>query len=118
MAANCVAEPSAQISSLRLEAAETPQSARRQLPVATFACPFAARPRHCSSGQQLANPSEEGLWPRHKPGGQILRQNVLVQLRPYGTCRQNCLDFGREQQLPFSNGVIKRLDAETIARQQ
>jgi hypothetical protein len=70
-----------------------------------------------SPGEQPPHASEERLLPRHVAVGQELRHGGLVEPGPQPR-REQRLDLGGEQQLALVDGVVERLDAQPVAREQ
>ena len=118
MAAHRIAKASSKLRRLLNQRARGSVRWRRELPIAVFTKPFLCRPTQRSSGQELANAAEEGLFTRDESRRQILRKDGLIQDRLNVSGCQDGFDFRAEQQPPISDHVVEGFDPQAIPGQQ
>src|SRR6266511_4655657 len=121
MAAHRGLEPLAQLLTPRLEpgaVSVAPVGPEWQTPVAPLLEPLARRPGEGAARLELSHPAEEGLGARDEAGGEELGQHCLVELWAEAPGNQDGLDLRREEQLPVRDGIVERLDPETVPRQE
>src|SRR5262249_49584626 len=79
----------------------------------------AVPPRPRVTGHQTSDASKERLFSRRRVIGQIIGQRGVIDLRRDGARLDERLDLRREVERALAvQRVIKRLDAQPVARQQ
>ena len=71
---------------------------------------------HAVRGCELENALEEGLWQRAELEAQVLLERLAIELSGIGGVLQDAFNLGREDELAVLLRVVKRFDAEEIAR--
>src|SRR5215470_17032876 len=91
---------------------------QRQLPVAAAAKAAVARPSKGSARQKLFDSVEKRVLAGDIARGEKFRQDIPIEFRTHRIRRQDRLDLRGEDDLVTGNGVVERLDAEAVAREQ
>ena len=71
---------------------------------------------HAVRGREFEDALEEGLRQRAELEAQVLFERFAIELTGVGGVLQDAFDFGREDELAVLLRVVKRFDAEEIAR--
>ena len=85
-------------------------------PVAAFGDGAVGVHGHAVRGRKLEDALEEGLRQRAELETQVLLECLAIELAGVGGVFQNAFDLGREDELAVLLRVVKRFDAEEIAR--